>query len=157
MWLAFSTPQRTEGPGDPRVIPPDDLHTSIAAPASGAEWSHVENGKITMVGAGMARGDAPVDVVVGGVPAADADPHRPAAAPVGRPAPAGSFALDRSNDRVGARRIAERHDHLVEHDIVQYGIARFPHPGGEPAGQPSLPVDQLSHAISAEGGERRPL
>jgi hypothetical protein len=31
------------------VIPPDDLHTSIAAPASVAEWRHVENGKITMV------------------------------------------------------------------------------------------------------------
>jgi SnoaL-like domain len=33
----------------PDVLTWYDLHTSIAAPAPVAEWSHVENGKITMV------------------------------------------------------------------------------------------------------------
>jgi hypothetical protein len=33
----------------PDVLTWYDLHTAIAAPAPVAEWSHVENGKITMV------------------------------------------------------------------------------------------------------------
>ena len=33
----------------PDVVTWYDLHTKIASPAAVAEWSHVENGKITMV------------------------------------------------------------------------------------------------------------
>src|SRR5262249_56449193 len=82
--------------------------------------------------AGTDRGDAPVDVLLRGVPAADADPHRLAAAPGRRAAPAGPAVLDRGDDRVGAFRIAERHDDLIEHDLVQHVVAGLRHPAGEP-------------------------
>src|SRR5947209_9494989 len=78
-------------------------------------------------GAGRHGGDAAVDVLLGGVPAADADPHRGAAPPHGRPAPAGPLVLDGRDDRAGPRGVTEVHEDLVEHDIVGHGAARAAH------------------------------
>ena len=109
-----------------------------------------------MAGAGRDRGDAAVDVPLGGVPAADADPHRRAAVPDGRPAPAGSLLLDGGDDGAGPRLVTEVHDDLVEHDVVGHGVAGAAHSVGEPPRQRAGPVHQGGHAVAAEGGEHRP-
>ena len=115
-------------------------------PTSGSECvgSHDEDEKGSLPGREAARadgGDAAVDVVLGGTPAAHADPHRATPVPGRRPAPAGSLALHRGDDRVRPVRVAEVDHHLVEHHVVEDRVPALPHPRatGAPAGSTARP------------------
>src|SRR5918994_4709553 len=68
------------------------------------------------------RGDAAVDVGLVGRPVGDRDPHGRAAAPGGAGEEAGALVADLFDDPAGAGVVvAETHEHLVGHDVVEDG------------------------------------
>src|SRR5579862_497318 len=68
--------------------------------------------------------EAAFDIGICRCPARHADPHGRASLPHGAAAPAGSIALQRCDDREGFLRIAEAHQNLIEHHLVEYDVAR---------------------------------
>ena len=65
------------------------------------------------------RLDAELDVGIGRGPRRNADAHRRAPLPDRDPAPAGAFGLQRRDDALRASGIAERHEHLVQRNLVE--------------------------------------
>ena len=54
------------------------------------------------------------------------------------------------------RRLAERDEHLVEHDVVEDLVARGGEALGEARGLPAVALDQLGQPRAAERAQRRP-
>ena len=62
-----------------------------------------------------------------------------------------------SIDRVGASRVAEADEHLVEHDVVvRSSTPPASEPVGHPAGQGAATVDEVGHAVRPELAQRGP-
>src|SRR5690606_20326711 len=96
------------------------------------------------------------DVVVRRRPAAHADAHGGAPVPYGASAPAGALLLQRGDHAPRALGVAERDEHLLEHDVVQ-----DLEPGGgaslrETARLAAVALDQPGAARAPERAQRRP-
>src|SRR6266496_1636569 len=149
------------GPYGPEIDQRDDRRADPAAARAGGQLRIDDRllqavRKPTLATGGAHGRDALVDVVVGRVPATDADAHGRAPAPGGGAAPAGPLALDRGDDRLGAGRVPEVHHDLVENDVVEHAEPGLAHPVGETACQLAGPSHQGGHAVTAERRQHGP-
>src|SRR5260370_8740449 len=76
--------------------------------------------------------------------------------PLGSAAPASSVALNCGDHAAGFVSIAERYQHLVQHNIVQYLESRLAQPFGEAFGQAVVTLNQFPQAAASERSQRRP-
>src|SRR6266851_5177832 len=76
--------------------------------------------------------------------------------PLGASAPASSVALNCGDHATGFLSIAERHQYLVQHNIVQYLESCLAQPFGEAFGQAAVTLNQFPQAATSERSQRCP-
>src|SRR5437879_10792190 len=76
--------------------------------------------------------------------------------PLSTSAPASSLALHCGDHAPGFISIAERHQYLVQHDLVQYLESCLAQPFGEAFGQAAVTLNQFSQAATSERSQRCP-
>ena len=102
------------------------------------------------------RLDGSIHVGFRGGPVRHGDAHEAAPSPGRATHPAGPLLLDGGDDPVGAVVVAEAHEDLVEHDVVDHlRAARCQRPR-ETSGQLTRALDQLGNAVAAELTETCP-
>src|SRR5581483_5545322 len=102
------------------------------------------------------RLQADIDIALGRRPGRYADAHRSAAVPRSAAAPTDTIVLYHFYDAIGPLASTKRHQHLVEHHLVQDFVSGSPQTVGKLRGEPASPLDLIADAPASEVAQRRP-
>lgn len=91
-----------------------------------------------------------VYISLGRRPGRYADPHRPAAMPRSSTAPTDAIVLYTFDDAVGHVVWTKRHQHLIEHHVIQDRMPRPPQPFGEQRGKPAGTLDLVPNPPTSQ-------
>src|SRR5205807_4625723 len=96
------------------------------------------------------RGHTAFDIFIGSGPTGNGDTHGGVSVPLGTAAPAGTFRLNLGDDPASFLRAAEGYEHLIQHNVVQYGEARSAEAVGEDLGLAAVALNHFSQAAAPQ-------